>query len=80
MKLGFFVFVCREEADEFCRTLEENEDESRTISEMADVLYHEMVLLIRGGLKFEDVLEVLRCRFTQSGIDENNSRKAKSVK
>ncbi|KAI3783647.1 hypothetical protein L1987_42733 [Smallanthus sonchifolius] len=24
---------------------------------MADVLYHEMVLLIRRGLKFEDVLE-----------------------
>nr|XP_043616549.1 histidine biosynthesis bifunctional protein hisIE, chloroplastic [Erigeron canadensis]XP_043616550.1 histidine biosynthesis bifunctional protein hisIE, chloroplastic [Erigeron canadensis] len=70
----------REEADEFCRTLEENEDESRTLSEMADVLYHEMVLLIRRGLKFEDVLEVLRCRFTQSGIDEKNSRKAKSIK
>lgn len=66
----------REEADELCRTLEENEDESRTLSEMADVLYHEMVLLIRRGLKFEDVLEVLRCRFTQSGIEEKNSRKA----
>ncbi|KAM0041883.1 putative hydrolase [Helianthus debilis subsp. tardiflorus] len=70
----------REEADEFCRTLEESEDESRTLSEMADVLYHEMVLLIRRGLKFEDVLEVLRCRFTQSGIEEKNSRKAKSLK
>ncbi|KAI3755412.1 hypothetical protein L1987_55210 [Smallanthus sonchifolius] len=70
----------REEADELCRTLEENEDESRTLSEMADVLYHEMVLLIRRGLKFEDVLEVLRCRFTQSGIEEKNSRKAKTVK
>ncbi|XP_071711842.1 histidine biosynthesis bifunctional protein hisIE, chloroplastic-like [Rutidosis leptorrhynchoides] len=69
----------REEADEFCRTLEENEDESRTVSEMADVLYHEMVLLIRRGLKFEDVLEVLRCRFTQSGVEEKNNRKAKSV-
>ncbi|XP_076911412.1 histidine biosynthesis bifunctional protein hisIE, chloroplastic-like [Bidens hawaiensis] len=70
----------REEADEFCRTLEEGEDESRTLSEMADVLYHEMVLLIRRGLKFEDVLEVLRHRFTQSGVEEKNSRKAKSVK
>ncbi|MFS7920109.1 putative hydrolase [Helianthus anomalus] len=70
----------REEADELCRTLEENEDESRTLSEMADVLYHEMVLLIRRGLKFEDVLDVLRCRFTQSGIEEKNSRKAKTVK
>ncbi|KVI07400.1 Phosphoribosyl-AMP cyclohydrolase domain-containing protein [Cynara cardunculus var. scolymus] len=69
-----------EEADEFCRTLEENEDESRTLSEMADVLYHELVLLIHRGLKFEDVLEVLRCRFAQSGIDEKNSRKPKTVK
>lgn len=69
----------REEADEFCRTLEENEDKSRTLSEMADVLYHEMVLLIRRGLKFEDVLQVLRCRFTQSGIEEKNSRKPKII-
>lgn len=69
----------REEADEFCRTLEENEEESRTVSEMADVLYHELVLLIRRGLKFEDVLEVLRRRFAQSGIDEKNSRKPKNV-
>ena len=74
-----FFYVGREEADEFCRTLEENEDESRTLSEMADVLYHELVLLIRRGLKFEDVLEVLRCRFAQSGIDEKNSRKPKTV-
>ncbi|KAD4179313.1 hypothetical protein R6Q59_022854 [Mikania micrantha] len=70
----------REEADELCRTLEENEDDSRTLSEMADVLYHEMVLLIRRGLRFEDVLEILRFRFTQSGIEEKNSRKAKFVK
>ncbi|GJV20181.1 histidine biosynthesis bifunctional protein hisIE, chloroplastic isoform X1 [Tanacetum coccineum] len=69
----------REEADEFCRTLEENEDESRTVSEMADVLYHEMVLLTRRGLKFKEVLDVLRRRFSQSGVEEKNSRKAKSV-
>ncbi|XP_076920385.1 histidine biosynthesis bifunctional protein hisIE, chloroplastic-like [Bidens hawaiensis] len=67
----------REEADELCRTLEENEDGTRTLSEMADVLYHEMVLLIRRGLNFEDVLEVLRCRFTQSGIEEKNNCKQK---
>ncbi|PSS18258.1 Phosphoribosyl-ATP pyrophosphatase, partial [Actinidia chinensis var. chinensis] len=34
----------REEADELCRTLEDNEDKQRTASEMADVLYHAMVL------------------------------------
>ncbi|XP_073142873.1 histidine biosynthesis bifunctional protein hisIE, chloroplastic isoform X2 [Henckelia pumila] len=64
----------REEMDEFCRTLEENEDPSRTASEMADVLYHSMVLLAQKGVKFEDVLQVLRLRFAQSGIEEKNSR------
>ncbi|KAL0421793.1 UNVERIFIED_CONTAM: Histidine biosynthesis bifunctional protein hisIE, chloroplastic [Sesamum latifolium] len=66
----------REEADELCRTLEENEDQSRTASEMADVLYHAMVLLARKGVKVEDVLQVLRLRFTQSGIEEKSSRKS----
>ncbi|KAK4427133.1 Histidine biosynthesis bifunctional protein hisIE, chloroplastic [Sesamum alatum] len=66
----------REEADELCRTLEENEDPSRTASEMADVLYHAMVLLARKGVKVEDVLQVLRLRFTQSGIEEKSRRKS----
>ncbi|MCL7023917.1 hypothetical protein MKW94_020965 [Papaver nudicaule] len=52
----------REEADELCRTLEENEDPSRSASEMAD------------NVKVEEVLEVLRLRFTKSGIEEKNSR------
>lgn len=65
----------REEADELCRTLEENEDKSRTISEMGDVLYHSMVLMAVKGVKLEDVFEVLRQRFSQSGIEEKTSRK-----
>ncbi|KAL2459515.1 Histidine biosynthesis bifunctional protein hisIE [Forsythia ovata] len=65
----------REEADELCRTLEENEDKSRSASEMADVLYHAMVLLARREVKIEDVLQVLRVRFEQSGIEEKISRK-----
>lgn len=64
----------REEADELCRTLEENEDNSRTASEMADVLYHAMVLLALKDVKAEEVLEVLRKRFSQSGIEEKRSR------
>lgn len=64
----------REEADELCRTLEENEDKSRTASEMADVLYHAMVLLELKDVKIEDVLQVLRQRFFQSGIEEKRSR------
>ncbi|CAE5958981.1 unnamed protein product [Arabidopsis arenosa] len=64
----------REEADELCRTLEDNEEVSRTPSEMADVLYHAMVLLSKRNVKMEDVLEVLRKRFSQSGIEEKQNR------
>ncbi|KAM7259938.1 hypothetical protein ACFE04_015679 [Oxalis oulophora] len=64
----------REEADELCRTLEESEEKSRTASEMADVLYHAMVLLARRDVKTEEVLEVLRQRFFKSGIEEKQSR------
>ncbi|XP_027184849.1 histidine biosynthesis bifunctional protein hisIE, chloroplastic isoform X1 [Coffea eugenioides] len=66
----------REEADELCRTLEENEEKTRTASEMADVLYHAMVLLAKRGVKVEDVLQILRVRFSQSGIEEKKNRKA----
>ncbi|KAK6940280.1 Phosphoribosyl-ATP pyrophosphohydrolase-like [Dillenia turbinata] len=66
----------REEADELCRTLEENEDKARTASEMADVLYHSMVLLALRGVQIEEVLQVLRQRFFKSGIEEKESRKA----
>ncbi|KAL2320397.1 hypothetical protein Fmac_029366 [Flemingia macrophylla] len=64
----------REEANELCQTLENNEDKSRTASEMADVLYHAMVLLAQRDVKIEDVLQVLRLRFSQSGIEEKKSR------
>ncbi|KAL7209772.1 hypothetical protein ACSBR1_031351 [Camellia fascicularis] len=67
--------LCREEAHELCQTLEESEDKSRTASEMADVLYHAMVLLALRGVKMEEVLQVLRLRFSQSGIEEKKSRR-----
>lgn len=57
-----------------CRTLEEKEANSRTASEMADVIYHAMVLLRCKNMKVENVLEVLRQRFSQSGIEEKQSR------
>lgn len=64
----------REEADELCRTLQEEEDKTRSASEMADVLYHSMVLLALRDVKMEDVLEILRRRFSRSGIEEKKSR------
>lgn len=73
------MFFCTcflsEEADELCRTLEDDEDQKRTASEMADVLYHSMVLLSKRGVKVEEVLQILRQRFSQSGIEEKSSRK-----
>ena len=68
------TFICREEADELYRTLEENEDKSRTASEMAVVLYHSMVLLANKDVKIEDVMQVLRQRFSQSGVKKNRGR------
>lgn len=70
-----FVYpLTREEAGELVQTLLENEDKSRTTSEMADLLYHAMVLLKVKDVKIEEVLEVLRKRFSQSGIEEKSSR------
>lgn len=64
-----------EEAGELIETLLEKEDKSRTASEMADLLYHAMVLLSVRDVKMEEVLEVLRKRFSQSGVEEKASRK-----
>lgn len=66
----------REEANELCQTLEDNEERSRTASEMADVLYHALVLLRVRDVKLEEVVEILRNRFSQSGIEEKKSRKS----
>ncbi|CAA7395857.1 unnamed protein product [Spirodela intermedia] len=65
----------REEAEELVQTLLGNEDRSRTVSEMGDLMYHAMVLLAVKGVKMEEVLEALRERFAQSGIEEKSSRK-----
>ncbi|RWW35437.1 hypothetical protein BHE74_00059624, partial [Ensete ventricosum] len=47
---------------ELVQTLLENEDKTRAASEMADLLYHAMVLLKLKDVKMEEVLEVLRKR------------------
>ncbi|GAY65073.1 hypothetical protein CUMW_238410 [Citrus unshiu] len=50
-----------EEANELCRALEDNK--LQVVSEIANVLYHSMVLLALKGVRSKDVLEVLRQRF-----------------
>ena len=46
---------------------------------MADLLYHAMVLLALKDVKIEDVLQVLRQRFSQSGIEEKKSRSTQKL-
>jgi len=67
----------REEAGELCQTLEAKEGAERAASEMADLLYHSMVLLNMQGVKMEEVMQVLRKRFGTSGIEEKASRPPK---
>lgn len=67
----------REEAGELCQTLEAGEGKERAASEMADLLYHSMVLLNVQGVAMEDVMRVLRQRFGTSGIEEKASRPPK---
>lgn len=68
----------REEAGELCQTLEEQEGPDRAASEMADLLYHAMVLLNLQGVRMEEVLRVLRSRFGTSGIEEKAARPPKA--
>ncbi|KAK3128490.1 hypothetical protein QOZ80_6BG0462420 [Eleusine coracana subsp. coracana] len=64
----------REEAGELIQTLLGKEDKSCAASEMADLVYHAMVLLRVKDVKMEEVFEVLRKRTSQSGIEEKSSR------
>ena len=72
--------MCREEAEELVQTLLGNENRTRVASEMADLLYHSMVLLSVRRVKMEEVFEVLRKRFSQSGIEEKDNRNSSGNK
>ncbi|KAG2500698.1 hypothetical protein HYH03_001464 [Edaphochlamys debaryana] len=67
----------REEAGELCQTLEASEGRERAASEMADLLYHAMVLCNLQGVSMEEVLRVLRQRERQSGLEEKAARAPK---
>lgn len=73
-----WYYFDREEASELCQTIEASEGRDRTVSEMADVLYHSMVLLSIQDVKLEEVMATLRDRFSQSGIEEKNKRAIKA--
>ena len=64
-----------EEAGELVDTVQKSEGKERTVSEAADLIYHCFVLLRFVGVDFKDVLEELRRRFGESGIEEKEKRK-----
>lgn len=52
----------REEAGELCQTWEAGEGRERAVAEMADLLYHAMVLLRLQGVSMAEVMEALHKR------------------
>jgi phosphoribosyl-ATP pyrophosphohydrolase/phosphoribosyl-AMP cyclohydrolase len=64
----------REEAGELCATLEGDEGAERAASEAADLLYHATVLLQAQGVRWADVMAVLRRRQGVSGVAEKAAR------
>jgi phosphoribosyl-ATP pyrophosphohydrolase len=72
--LCFTHLQVREEADELAMTAEQDEGTERAESELADVIYHAIVLLIHQGGSMKRVLSKLRSRFSQSGIAEKIAR------
>ena len=63
-----------EEAFEFAIAASAEDDAALT-SEAADVLYHMLVVLAARGVPFQDVLDALQKRRSQSGHAEKASRK-----
>lgn len=51
-----------------------NKNEDEILNELADVLFHAIVLLKYNGLSILDVAEVLEKRLGKSGIEEKKTR------
>ncbi|MDI1436262.1 bifunctional phosphoribosyl-AMP cyclohydrolase/phosphoribosyl-ATP diphosphatase HisIE [Polyangium sorediatum] len=63
----------REEADEFVRAIE-GEDDTRVANEAADLVYHVLVGLASRGVPLRDVVRVLAARAGTSGHEEKAKR------
>jgi phosphoribosyl-ATP pyrophosphohydrolase len=65
----------REEAEELIEAASaEPPDRQHVVHEAADLLFHTLVLLANGDVKFEDVEAELARRFGTSGLIEKASR------
>jgi len=61
----------QEEFDELKLALNDN---TNIVYEAADTIYHLLVTLEAANIRFEDVLNELKNRKKQSGIEEKNNR------
>ena len=52
------------------------EDPAHLTAEAADVIYHLLVVLQKGGVRLEDVTAELSKRFAQGGLEEKAARTA----
>ena len=52
-----------------------NKNENEILNELADVLFHAIVLLKYNNLSIFDVAEVLKKRLGKSGVEEKNKVK-----
>ena len=48
--------------------------ESKLKDEVADLMYHLLVLLEISNVEFDDILQILKDRMGQSGLDEKSNR------
>ena len=65
------VAKVKEEIGELIESVEKN---SNTVHEAADVIYHLLVTLEAGNIKYEDVISELSRRQASSGLEEKKNR------
>ena len=69
-------YICKKVQEEAKEVVDSalKESPKRTIQESADLLYHLLVVLEVADVKFEDVLNELKKRKSQSGLEEKKNR------
>ena len=60
--------------EEFAELIEAINENKNQVHEAADLIYHLLVTLEAANIKFEDVLDELKKRTNQSGLNEKKNR------
>tara|TARA_B100000700_G_C14226132_1_gene481511 strand:+ start:34 stop:360 length:327 start_codon:yes stop_codon:yes gene_type:complete len=64
--------ICEESAEVIIAA--KNENKTEQIHELADLLFHMLVLMGHNGITLTDISQELEKRFGQSGFDEKSNR------